>query len=349
PAPTSPFPSNVAASIPGIQGALLPTPTQEEARALGEQARSRSLTPPMPSVSVVTPGTPGYLPGGEAPPPQDGSSAKVTTPEEAGGQVVGSTDAPPTLGEIRALWLADQISDAEALEMIKGVMGYLPGGQSNAANVMLQEWKDQRTGGNAKAAFVPSPAPAPAPTPDQGDTGSFFGGTTGPDTRADIYATQLGDELRRRLIANAFGTDLTPLGSRTAQYVLNKFIGQDPLIEFADPSRTLGQRFQAFAGGQRPTQQALSESLEGLLELAGTNAKAFQEFVPDFRTAARTGLQPTLMGINPRLAQGYESRLLGNLQTQMAQMPEQFQNASAANLAALLSEYQRRGFIPGRR
>ncbi len=182
-----------------------------------------------------------------------------------------------------------------------------------------------------------TPTPQVTPTPRPGPEAIGGGGDIGPQTRANLFAEQGGDELRRRLIADQFGANLSPLAGRAASSALNRFTGLDPLLEFASPEQTLGQRFAGFAGGGRPTGADIGSQLDLLGGAGGAGPSgAFLDFVPDFETAARLGAQETLAGVNPRLARRAESRFLSDFATERAQRPEQFQTVDAASLAAQL-------------
>ncbi len=191
------------------------------------------------------------------------------------------------------------------------------------------------TGGVGATGGVPTPQVTPTPPPGPGEIGG--GGDVGPQTRASLFAEQEGNELRRRLIADQFGANLSPLAGRAAGSALNRFTGLDPLLEFANPEQTLGQRFAGFAGGARPTGQSIGGQLDLLGGVGGGGpSQVFLDFVPDFQTAARLGAQETLAGVNPRLARRVESRFLDDFATRQAQRPEQFQTVDANTLAAQL-------------
>lgn len=194
----------------------------------------------------------------------------------------------------------------------------------------------------ADTTIVPKAPVVPADRPGPEDIGGV--GAQGPQTRAALFADQEEGELRRRLIADQFGANLSPLAGRAAGSALNRFIGLDPLLEFASAAtgakQNIGQRFSTFAdfaGGGRPTGEFIGQQLDLLGGVGGTSpVDAFKDFVPDFQTAARLGAQETLSGVNPRLARRIEDRFLREFAIRQAQQPEQFQTDDATNLSAQL-------------
>ncbi len=195
------------------------------------------------------------------------------------------------------------------------------------------------TGGVGAAGGVPTPPVLPTPPPGPGAIGG--GGDVGPQTRAELFAAQEPAELRRRLIADQFGANLSPLAGRAANFALNRFTGVDPLLEFASAAsgakQNIGQRFASFAGEGGPTGQEIGSQLDLLSGVGGADpVDAFLNFVPDFQTAARLGAQETLSGVNPRLARRIEDRRAREFAIRQAQQPEQFQGDDAASIAAQL-------------
>ena len=178
---------------------------------------------------------------------------------------------------------------------------------------------------------VPTPAVLPAlRNPALELTG---GGT---QTRGDLFAEQGAEDFRRRVLAEQFGESLSPTAARGARTIFNRFSDIDPLLEFQSPGQTAGQRFGGFAGGAAP------DIGLGINELLGS--ENLLDFVPDFETAARLGLQEGLAGVNPRLRRRAQERLLTEFGTQRAQRPEEFQEPSAENLSRQIEAFRRRRF-----
>ena len=187
--------------------------------------------------------------------------------------------------------------------------------------------------GVPRAQVFPSDAPDPS---------EITGG--GPLSRAALFANQQDADLRRRLLADAFGTNQSPLAARASSDIFNRFARIDPLLEFSNPAQTLGQRFTGFAGAPNQTGASLNTSLDKLMGTATNPNSNFLDFVPDFQTAAQLGMSPGFADINPRLARRGQSRLMDDFDIRMSQKPELFQTPNAENLAAQISEFRSRGF-----
>jgi hypothetical protein len=187
--------------------------------------------------------------------------------------------------------------------------------------------------GVPRAQVFPSDAPDPS---------EITGG--GPLSRADLFSVQQDADLRRRLLADAFGTNQSPLAARASSDIFNRFARIDPLLEFSNPAQTLGQRFTGFAGAPNQTGAALNTSLDKLMGTATNPSSNFLDFVPDFRTAAQLGMSPGFADINPRLARRGQTRLMDDFDIRMSQKPELFQTPDAENLAAQIAEFRSRGF-----
>ena len=248
--------------------------------------------------------------------------------ENSVAQSGNETDVTFTVADIDSALSSGAITTAEAITKFRE----LNTAEGNSRATALETGTGIDTG-VPRAQVVPSDAP---------DLSEITGG--GPLSRAALFANQQDADLRRRLMADAFGTNQSPLAKRASSDIFNRFARIDPLLEFSNPAQTLGQRFTDFAGAPNQTSAALNTSLDRLMGTATNPNSNFLDFVPDFRTAAQLGMSPGFADINPRLARRGQSRLMDDFDIRMSQKPELFQTPDAENLAAQIAEFRSRGF-----
>jgi hypothetical protein len=259
------------------------------------------------------------------------------------GPTIGGTNGDtaadtPTREQIESDFKAGVLTAEEAAAMLLDHHGL-----RNGADIVTF-WDGGGTGTNVPVAeLVPDPDPVPRPTPEpSAETDEVA------QSRAGLFQSQVemdDRELQLRLLADTFGTRLSPVARRGANLALEQFSQIDPLLEFANPQQTLGNRFSAFAGGNRLSGSQLGGILGQLTDIAPTDPAAFLDFVPDYAMAAQLGVQPGFADVNPNLRRRAIKRRLSDFEIQRAQTPELFQDPSAENLAGIIESFRRQGFL----
>ena len=117
--------------------------------------------------------------------------------------------------------------------------------------------------------------------------------------REELFAAQGAEDLQRRLLAGTFGTGLTPTGGRAARNIYSRFASQLPIMEYGQGAQAPGPAFASFLANQ-PDPATLTAGLEAI-QAGGAQTPFFEEAFPDVESVVGAGMQPFLMGLNPRL------------------------------------------------
>ena len=198
--------------------------------------------------------------------------------------------------------------------------------------------------GDAPVGAVPPPFPFVSGAPGPGGS-QFQAGPIDPAAqRARLFASQSPADLERRLIANAFGSNLTPLLQRAAQFAFSRFSDVEPLL---NPGGQLSaaEAFPSFLSNP-PGSAGLETAIGSLLAAnqPGTpGATAFNTRFPTPNAAFTGGIQPFLANVTPRLRGAFAKTLQDEAFARFAQTPEQFQ--SPEQRAAIFGDLRDRGFL----
>jgi len=202
-------------------------------------------------------------------------------------------------------------SDTEVIQMIMDRLGI---SQSDAldhfTNIVKPEW----TSGIA-ATPVPTSTTLPVPVPQFAPPVA----TQNLD-REELFAAQGAEDLQRRLLAGTFGTGLSPTGGRAARNIYSRFASQLPIMQFGEGAQLPGPAFASFLANQ-PDPAALTAGLEAI-QAGGAGNVFFEEAFPDVESVVGAGMQPFLMGLNPRLRPRIGNILRERALTAAAQAPE---------------------------
>ncbi len=175
------------------------------------------------------------------------------------------------------------------------------------------------------------------------------GFTEGPEflPREELFVDQSRRDQLDRLQSNAFGDFLAPTGRRAANRLTNRFLSQEPLLDFGleRGQRPQSQVFQEFLQN-RPTQQTLQSGREQISGF-GADSPLFEEFAFGAANNRRTNpagdifgtsIQPFLASLAPGLRGNLESILTNRFNTRRVRQPEQFQTQD--QLFRLFNEFQ---------
>lgn len=248
---------------------------------------------------------------------------------EPAAQVTGATGQGFTAAQIETDLKNGVLQDAEAIRALESL------GIAQAAAV-VRHW---RTGGTGT---IVGPASGQVPQQTGAADGSGAGDGAGDDlprpdpiftpavtsanlpAREDIFGTQGLDDanLRRRLIAGAFGGSLTPTGQLGANIAFNRFAAQEPISNFGPSAVPRQEAFGNFLA-DRPTAERLSGGIQDILG-GGSESEFFARAFPDARSVISAGIQPRIQSLTPHLRGGIENILTQRGLTSVAQAPEQF-------------------------
>ena len=204
-------------------------------------------------------------------------------------------------------------SNDEVIQQIMDVLGY---SQSDASTIFFSTVKPEWTTGITTATPVTDPGgsvgvPIPEFVPPV---------ATQNIPREELFAAQGREDLQRRLLAGTFGTGLSPTGGRAARNIYNRFTSQLPIMEFGQGAQLPGPAFASFLANQ-PDPATLTAGLEAI-QAGGAGNVFFEEAFPDVESVVGAGMQPFLMGLNPRLRPGIGNILRERALTAAAQAPE---------------------------
>jgi hypothetical protein len=188
----------------------------------------------------------------------------------------------------------------------------------------------------------PIPTVEPHYVDDPSNPGALIPEPGGPFSREQLYSRQDPSVQRRRLQFGAFGSNLSPTASRTADSITNQFLAQRPLLNFGRDQLSQADAFSGFLADM-PTQASLGQARSDFVR-AGPGSDFFKQAFADkqgkFNSEAifLASIQPALAGLTPGIRDNMSRILLDKFRNKRAEQPELYQTPEQN--FALLSRFQ---------